>query len=44
MPEAEAKRLVVLGFLAEIAQRIPVESLQEELIAAIEAELAKEVV
>ncbi|MBN9607009.1 MAG: Fe-S cluster assembly protein SufD [Actinomycetales bacterium] len=44
VPEAEAKRLVVLGFLAEIAQRIPVESLQEELIAAIEAELAKEVV
>lgn len=43
IPEPEAKRLVVLGFLAEIAQKITVPGLQGELIDAIEAELAREV-
>lgn len=38
--EDEARRLVVLGFLAEIVQKIDVPALQEELIAAIEDELA----
>lgn len=38
--EEEARRLVVLGFLAEIVQKISIDDLQEELIAAIEAELA----
>lgn len=38
--EAEARRLVVFGFLAEIVQKISIPSLQEELIAAIEGELA----
>ena len=38
--EDEARRLVVLGFLAEIVQKIALDDLQEELIAAIEAELA----
>lgn len=44
IPEADAKRLVVLGFLAEIAQKVDVPELQAELIDAIEAELAKGVV
>lgn len=38
--EDEARRLVVLGFLAEIVQKIGVEDLQTELVDAIEAELA----
>ncbi len=38
--EDEARRLVVLGFLAEIVQKIQVEDLADELSAAIEAELA----
>ncbi|MGX9347945.1 Fe-S cluster assembly protein SufD [Microbacterium sp. KNMS] len=38
--EAEARRLVVLGFLNEIAQKIDVPGLQDELVAAIEKELA----
>lgn len=38
--EDEARRLVVLGFLSEIVQRIDVPELQDELTAAIEAELA----
>ncbi|MDT0157371.1 Fe-S cluster assembly protein SufD [Microbacterium sp. ARD32] len=37
--EAEARRLVVLGFLTEIVQRIRIPELQDELLAAIEAEL-----
>jgi Fe-S cluster assembly protein SufD len=40
--EDEARRLVVLGFLAEIVQKIGVEDLEAELFAAIEQELAKE--
>ena len=41
--EDEARRLVVLGFLAEIVQKINVPSLEAELFAAIEEELAQEV-
>ncbi|MFT4229271.1 MAG: Fe-S cluster assembly protein SufD [Microbacterium sp.] len=40
IPEDEARRLVVLGFLMEIVQKIGVPSLEAELVAAIEAELA----
>ena len=39
--EDEARRLVVLGFLAEIVQKISVPALQDELFEAIEAELAQ---
>jgi Fe-S cluster assembly protein SufD len=39
--EDEARRLVVLGFLSEIVQRIGIPSLEAELIAAIERELAE---
>ncbi len=38
--EPEARRLVVLGFLSEIVQKIGVDALADELLAAIEAELA----
>lgn len=37
--EEEARRLVVLGFLTDIVQRLGVPSLEEELLAAIELEL-----
>ncbi|MFV0320100.1 MAG: Fe-S cluster assembly protein SufD [Microbacterium sp.] len=40
IPEDEARRLVVLGFLGEIVQKIGIPDLQGELTAAIEAELA----
>jgi len=40
IPEAEARRLVVLGFLAEIIQQVPDAELQQRLSAAVEAELA----
>lgn len=43
IPEDEARRLVVLGFLSEIVQKIGVPDLEAELFAAIEEELAKEV-
>jgi len=39
--EDEARRLVVLGFLTDIVQRIGIPSLQQELLGAIEAELAQ---
>ena len=39
IPEVEARRLVVLGFLTEIVQQVPDEALREELGAALEAEL-----
>ncbi|WP_295838964.1 Fe-S cluster assembly protein SufD [uncultured Microbacterium sp.] len=39
--EDEARRLVVLGFLSEIVQRIGIPDLETELIAAIERELAE---
>ncbi|MFT4259037.1 Fe-S cluster assembly protein SufD [Microbacterium sp.] len=38
--EEEARRLVVLGFLSDIVQRLGIPSLEEELLAAVEAELA----
>jgi Fe-S cluster assembly protein SufD len=41
--EDEARRLVVLGFLAEIVQKIGIPALEDELFAAIETELAQEV-
>lgn len=41
IPEAEARRLVVLGFLGEIVQRIGIPALEDELIQAIERELEK---
>lgn len=40
IPEEEARRIVVLGFLSEIVQHIGDEALQERLIAALEVELA----
>lgn len=40
IPEAEARRLVVFGFLTEIVQRLDLPELEEELNATIEAELA----
>lgn len=41
IPEEEARRLVVLGFLVEIAQKTGIPTLEEELVAAIEEELAR---
>ncbi|MFI7549992.1 Fe-S cluster assembly protein SufD [Micromonospora sediminimaris] len=41
IPEAEARRLVVRGFFAELLNKIPVESLRERLGDAIEARLSK---
>ncbi|MFE2772479.1 Fe-S cluster assembly protein SufD [Microbacterium resistens] len=41
IPEEEARRLVVLGFLSDIVQRLRIPALEEELLAAIEAELAE---
>ena len=38
--ETEARRLVVLGFLGEIAQKTGIPALEQEIVAAIEAELA----
>ncbi|GAA1932026.1 Fe-S cluster assembly protein SufD [Microbacterium aoyamense] len=39
--EEQARRLVVLGFLAEIVQKIGIPDLEEELFAAIEVELTR---
>lgn len=39
IPEAEARRLVVLGFLIEVVQRIPEPVLQARLVAALVSEL-----
>ncbi|TDN93093.1 iron-regulated ABC transporter permease protein SufD [Microbacterium sp. BK668] len=39
--EDEARRLVVIGFLAEIVQKIGIASLEQELAEAIERELAE---
>ncbi|MFE9693982.1 Fe-S cluster assembly protein SufD [Micromonospora sp. NPDC005806] len=41
IPEAEARRLVVRGFFAELINKIPVEELRERLGDAIEARLTK---
>jgi len=40
IPELEARRLVVRGFLSEIVQKVGVPELEQRLEAAIEAELA----
>ncbi|MWB97079.1 Fe-S cluster assembly protein SufD [Agromyces seonyuensis] len=42
IPEDEARRLVVRGFLMEIVQKIGDAELEERLVAALEAELAGE--
>jgi Fe-S cluster assembly protein SufD len=39
IPQAEARRLVVRGFFAEVVQRIGVPAVADRLMAAIEAEL-----
>ncbi|MFT4212811.1 MAG: Fe-S cluster assembly protein SufD [Microbacterium sp.] len=39
--EDEARRLVVLGFLSEIAQKTGIPALEDELVEAIERELAE---
>jgi len=39
--EEEARRLVVLGFLSDIVQRLGIPALEQELLAAIEVELAE---
>ena len=41
IPEAEARRLVVRGFFAELIQEIGVASVEERLLEAIERELSK---
>ncbi|WP_265523641.1 Fe-S cluster assembly protein SufD [Oerskovia flava] len=41
IPETEARRLVVRGFFAELIHEIGVASVEERLLASIEAELAK---
>ena len=38
--EEEARRLVVLGFLSDIVQRLGIPALEAELLVAVEAELA----
>jgi len=40
IPETEARRLVVRGFFADIVQQIGVPDVQQQLMQAIEAELA----
>ncbi|WP_040164507.1 Fe-S cluster assembly protein SufD [Microbacterium gorillae] len=39
IPEEEARRLVVVGFLGEIVQKIGIDSLEQELFDAIQVEL-----
>ncbi|MDO8152454.1 Fe-S cluster assembly protein SufD [Isoptericola sp. b408] len=41
IPEIDARRLVVRGFFAELIDEIGVESVEERLLASIEAELEK---
>ncbi|WP_144718015.1 Fe-S cluster assembly protein SufD [Agrococcus jejuensis] len=41
IPEEQARRLVVVGFLMEIVQRIGIPDLEERLAADIEAEIAR---
>ncbi|WP_460774012.1 Fe-S cluster assembly protein SufD [Microbacterium sp. GXF7504] len=41
IPADEARRLVVLGFLMEIVQKIGVDEIEERLVARIEEELAR---
>lgn len=39
IPEAEARRLVVRGFFAELVQQIGLPDVEQRLLAKIEAEL-----
>jgi Fe-S cluster assembly protein SufD len=41
LPELEARRLVVRGFLMEVVQQIGIDALEERLAAAIEDELER---
>jgi Fe-S cluster assembly protein SufD len=41
IPADEARRMVVRGFFADVLQRIGVDSLEERLLAAVEAELER---
>ncbi|WP_182113696.1 MULTISPECIES: Fe-S cluster assembly protein SufD [unclassified Actinotalea] len=41
IPEADARRLVVKGFFAELVQQIGLPEVEERLVAAIDAELEK---
>jgi Fe-S cluster assembly protein SufD len=41
IPEVDARRLVVRGFFAELIEQIGVESVEDRLLASIEAELEK---
>ncbi len=41
IPEVDARRLVVRGFFAELIDEIGVPSVEERLLASIEAELEK---
>ena len=43
IPELDARRLVVRGFLNEVVQKIAVEDIEERLSASIEAELARSI-
>jgi Fe-S cluster assembly protein SufD len=43
IPEEEARRLVVHGFFADIIKRIGVRQIEQELLAAVEAELERSV-
>jgi Fe-S cluster assembly protein SufD len=42
IPEAEARRLVVRGFFAELVNKIGLDSVQQRLIGAVEARLASQ--
>lgn len=44
IPEEEARRLVVIGFLSDIIQRLGIPELEAELTAAVTAELEQEAV
>jgi Fe-S cluster assembly protein SufD len=41
IPADEARRMVVRGFFADVLQRIGVDTLEERLLAAVEAELER---
>jgi Fe-S cluster assembly protein SufD len=40
VPTAEAKRLIVMGFLQEVLEQVTLEELREELEAAVQDKLA----
>ncbi len=42
IPESQARRIVVLGFLAEIVQKIGPAAVQDEVLRAVERELGEE--